>query len=407
MTSPGGIAAWLVEDYAVPMFALCFAFEGGSSQDPIGKEGLANLVAYMLSRGGGDETGTEFRERVEDLGIRVQFGAPRDMLYCSLEMLSESRDAAIRAVQQLLKNPRFSAEAVETARRRALARSALLATTPLYAARLAWDAVAFAGHPYARPIMGTESSLSAIAVDDVEGYCKRIIARDKLNVVAVGDITADELTELLDTLFGELPASAMLVPIAKADAWSGARRTVVDMDVAQSVALFGLPGIPIDDPDYRAAQVVSLIAGGGGLTSKLMEELRSKRGLAYSVSTNMDASRYASTFKGNVATRNDRLGTALDVICEELRKMSEGGFDDRDLDDAKSYVIGSQSVSLDSNTKIAAALLNVRIGGSGPDYLESRKAEIAALTLADLRRVARRMLNVDDLIVSIAGRGRW
>jgi zinc protease len=179
------------------------------------------------------------------------------------------------------------------------------------------------------------------------------------------------------------------------------------MDGSQSVARFGLMGPSIDDPDYIAAQVVAHIAGGGGMTSKLMEEVRSKRGLAYSVATDLEASRHASIFRGHVATRNDRLGNALDVICDVLRKMSDGDLDDRDLDDAKSYLIGSYPLNFDSNAKICNQLLGHRIDGFGPDYSEARKAMIAAVTLDDLKRVAKRMLRVDDLIVSIAGGGRW
>ena len=220
--------------------------------------------------------------------------------------------------------------------------------------------------------------------------------------MAVGDITPEQLGKLLDEVFGDLPASAQLTPVATTDPVSGGRQTVVDMNVPQSVAVFGMGAMPRKDPDFIPAFVLNQILGGGGFASKLMEEVREKRGLAYSVYTYVYPFQHASVFSGGVATRNDMMGKSLDIIREELKKA--GDLTQEDLDNAKSYLIGSYPLRFDTNAKIASQLLGLRMDGFGPEYIENRNALIAAVTLDDLKRVAKRMLDTDNLIVTIVGK---
>ncbi|MEI9901002.1 MAG: pitrilysin family protein [Hyphomicrobium sp.] len=214
-----------------------------------------------------------------------------------------------------------------------------------------------------------------------------------MKVVAVGDITPEQLGKLLDEVFGELPAKADLFPVAKTGPVSGGRQTVVDMDVPQSVAVFGLGAMPRKDPDFMAAFVLNQIIGGGGFASKLMEEVREKRGLAYSVYTYVYPYQHASIFSGGVATRNDMMGKSLDIIREELQKMANGEVSQSDLDNAKSYLIGSYPLRFDTNAKIASQLLGLRMDGFGPEYVDNRNATVAAVSLDDLKRVAKRLLD--------------
>ena len=400
--SPGGIEAWLVEEHALPTLALRFAFEGGGSQDPVGKDGLASFVAAMLSQGAGDMSGVEFQERLEDHAIHLEFEAGRDAVGGSLETLTEDRDVAVRLFRLAINEPRFDSDAVECIRERLFAFQANAARNPFDVASRNWDAVAFAGHPYARLLQGTRKTVGGITLDDLKSYCARTFARNALTVVAVGDITPKDLCRLLDNAFGDLPARADFVPLPRATPISGYREAVTHMDIPQSVVCFGMDGIGTDDPDYMAACVLNQIVGGDTMASKLAEELRLKRGLAFSIWTSVVPFRHASVFRGSISTCSDTVEEALDVIRDTLKDTAAGGIDETDLGSAKRYLIGSFPLSFDTNAKIASQLL--RLCGFGSDFLRRRTALIAAVTLDDVKRVARRMLRTENLIVTIAGR---
>jgi zinc protease len=402
--SPGGIEAWLVEEHAVPMMAMRFAFEGGSSQDPTGNEGLANFLSAMLDEGAGDLTSREFQERMEEISMRMRYEDSKDAFYGNFETLTANRDEAAKLLKLAINAPRFDTDAVERIRQQLQAALAYAARNPEKVALNEWYAVAFEGHPYARPSAGTEETVAKITGDDLEGYRKRIFAKDTLKVVAVGDINAEQLGALLDEVFGDLPATADLVAVSKTSPVSGGRQKVVEMNVPQSVAVFGLGAMERKDPDFIPTFVLNHILGGGGFASKLMEEVREKRGLAYSVYTYVYPYQHTSIFSGSVATRNEAIGESLDVIREEFKQMAENGPTQTELDNAKKYLIGSYPLRFDTNAKIASQLLGLRMDDFGPEYIDNRNDMMAAVTLDDVKRVAKRLLNTDDLIVTIVGK---
>jgi len=402
--SPGGIEAWLVEEHSVPMMAMRFAFDGGSSHDPVGKEGLANFVTAMLDEGAGDLSSREFQERMEDISMRMSYEEAKDAFYGNFETLTANRDDAAKLLKLALNKPHFEADSIERIRQQLIAGLVYAARDPDKVAQNEWYALAFKGHPYARPANGTEKTVGTVTHDDLEGYRKRIFAKDTLKVVAVGDIDATQLGKLLDEVFGDLPAKAELAPVSKTAPVIGGKQEVIEMNVPQSVAVFGLGAMPRRDPEFIPAFVLNQILGGGGFASKLMEEVREKRGLAYSVYTYVYPYQHASIFSGGVATRNDAMGQSLDVIRDELKKMADNGPSQEDLDNAKNYLIGSYPLRFDTNSKIATQLLGLKMDGFGPEYVENRNAMIAAVTLDDMKRVAKSLLDTQNLIVTIVGK---
>jgi zinc protease len=403
--SPGGIEAWLVEEHSVPMMAMRFGFEGGSSQDPDGKEGVSNFLTAMLDEGAGNLTSRDFQERMEDLSMRMSYEEAKDAFYGNFETLTANRDETVELLKLAINKPRFDADAVERIRQQLMAALVYAARDPDKVAQEKWYAMAFAGHPYARPANGTEETVGkSITRDDLEAYRKRVFAKNTLKVVAVGDINVEQFGKLLDEVFGDLPEKADLIPVAKTSPVKGGRQEVVEMNVPQSVAVFGVGAMERKDPDFIPAFVLNQILGGGGFASKLMEEVREKRGLAYSVYTYVYPYQHASIFSGGVATRNEAMGKSLEVIRDELKKMVDKGPSQEDLDNAKSYLIGSYPLRFDTNAKIASQLLGLRMDGFGPEYVDNRNAMIAAVTLDDLKRVAKRLLAADDLIVTIVGK---
>jgi zinc protease len=402
--SPGGIEAWLVEDHSNPMMAMRFSFEGGSAQDPAGKEGVANFVSSMLDEGAGELDAAAFQERLEDLAVRLSFSDTHDAFYGNFETLTANRDEAVDLLALALNKPLFDKEAAERIRQQILAGLVYAAKDPDRVASDEWNALAFGDHPYGRRASGTETSVAAITQADLQDYQKKIFARSNLRVVAVGDINAEELGSLLDKVFGSLPEKAELVAVPKVEPATGGKTKIIEMDLPQSVAVFGFGAMPRKDPDFLTAFVLNQLIGGGGFASRLMEEVREKRGLAYSVYSYLQPMRNASIFSGGVATRNDAVKTSIELIRQELESVATEGPNEAEFANAKSYLTGSYALRFDTNVKIATQLLGLMEEGYGTDYVEKRNALIEAITLEDAKRVAKRLLTTDNMIVTIVGK---
>jgi len=404
VVSPGGIEAWLVEGHTNPLIAIRFAFRGGASQDDQGKEGLAYFVSAMMDEGAGELNAIAFQERAQELAMRMDFDAGRDVMLGNVQTLTANKDQVFDLVRLAMTKPRFDEDAVERVRAQILAGLKFDENDPETVASLAWDRLAFQNHPYGRPIKGTIESISAITRDDLKNYARRVFARDKLVISVVGDIDPETLGKALDHLFGDLPLHSELAPVADANPPLGPTREIIEMDVPQSVAQFGHRGIPRKDDDFIPAYVLNYIIGGGGFSSRLMEEVREKRGLAYSVYSNLYPYQHGAVFVGSVATKNEAVGQSLEVIESELKRLAEQGPTAEELENAKSYLTGAYALRFESSSSIANQLLWIRIEDLGIDYVNKRNKLLEAVTLDDIKRVAKRLIEADRLIITIVGK---
>jgi len=401
--SPGGIEAWLVEEHGNPVMALRFSFEGGSAQDPAGKEGVANFLTAMLDEGAGDLKSGDFQERMEEIAVRMSYDDTRDGFYGNFETLTVHREKAVELLRLAVNAPRFDADAVDRIRKQLLANLVYAARDPEKVSAKEWSALAFAGHAYGRPAQGTEASLQSISGDDLRVFHKRTFAKSNLKVVAVGDITAAELGKLVDAVFGNLPAEADLVPVPAAKLAAGTQK-LIEMDVPQSVATFGSTAMARKHPDFMTGFVLNQLVGGGGFASRLMEEVREKRGLAYSVYSYLLPMRKTSLLSGGVATKSEAIDESLQVIRSEFKRIADEGPSETELANAKGYLTGSYALRFDSNSKIASQLLGLMEEGFGPDYIDKRNSLVEAVTMEDCKRVAKTLFNEQNLIITVVGR---
>jgi zinc protease len=401
LVSPGGIEAWFVQDATVPLVAMEYAFSGGSAQDPADKAGLGSFTANMLDEGAGDLDSRAFHERLERRAIEMSFSVTRDTLRGSMRMLKEHRDEAFGLLRLALTAPRFDAEPLERIRAQMLSNVRRESTNPVsIAGRRFWEE-AYGSHPYARPPNGTLESLPALAAADLKDYARRVIARDTLRIAVVGDIDAEALGKLLDTAFGALPAKAELAPVPDATFAKLPRQASATLDVPQTSINFGAPAPLRSDPDFMAAYIVNHILGGGTLSTRLYKEVREKRGLAYSVSESLVWMKKGALFAGTTASRADKAAETLETISTELARMGREGPTQTELDEAKSFLKGSQMLALDTSSKFATALLQYQLDGLGIDYIERRNGLVDAVTLEDARRVANRVWGQGLLSVSV------
>ncbi|QPF88000.1 insulinase family protein [Bradyrhizobium genosp. L] len=403
LVSPGGIEAWFVQDATVPLIAMEYAFSGGAGQDPAGKPGVGNLVADLLDEGSGDLDSKSYHERLDRRAIELSFQATRDHFRGSLRMLKDNKDEAYELLRTALTSPHFDPKDVERIRAQVISNLRRESTNPSALAGRKFLEVAFGDHPYGRQATGTLESVPTIDIADLKDYTRRIIAKDTLRIAVVGDVDPDTLGKLLDKTFGALPAKAELTPVPDIVATKPPQRAFIPLDVPQTVVTFGGPGVRRHDPDFMAAYVVNHILGGGGLSSRLYKEVREKRGLAYSVYEALIWMEHSSLFIGNTGTRADRAGETVDAIEAEIRRIATEGPTERELDEAKSYLKGSQMLALDTSSKLAQAMLQYQLDKLPIDYIEKRNAIVDAVTLDDTKRVAKKLWG-DGLLTVIVGR---
>ncbi len=403
LISPGGIEAWFVQDATVPLIAMEYAFGGGATQDPPDKPGVGNLVADLLDEGSGDLDSETFHERLDRRAIELSFSSTRDHFRGSLRMLKDTRDEAFDLLRMSLTSPHFDSVDVERIRSQVISGLRSDTSNPSALASRKFLEIAFGDHPYGRQVDGTLESVPKIEIADLKDYVRRVLAKDTLKIAVVGDVDADTLGKLLDRTFGGLPAKSNLAPVADIEAARPPQRAFIPLDVPQTVVTFGGPGFMRNDPNFMAGYVVNHILGGGTLSSRLYHEVREKRGLAYSVYESLLWMDHSALFVGNTATRADRAGETVEAINKEVRRMAEDGPTQTELDEAKSYLKGSQMLALDTSSKLASALLQYQLDKLPIDYIEKRNAIVDAVTLDDAKRAARRLWG-QGLITVIVGR---
>ena len=402
VVSPGGIKAWLVEQHSIPLIAVSYEFAGGVSADPPGKGGLAYLASGLMNEGAGDLDALAFQKALDERAIRMSFDADRDQFSGAMATLTEETAEAFRLLGLALSQPRFDADAVERVRDQVRSIQRSEDDQPRSIAAKAWMKAAFPGHPYASNTTGTPETLSGLTAADLHAYVKDNLSRDRLIVGVVGDITPAELGPLLDKTFGALPAKGAALNVPDVTL-AQAKTQVIERKVPQSVAVFGMPGIKRDDPDWYAAMVVNQIFGSGGFSSRLMEEVRRKRGLTYGVYTYLQPYTHAGLVLGSVATVNARMGESKQVIESEIARMADSGATEAELADAKTFLTGSYALNFDTSGAIAGQLVGIQRYGFDRDYIDKRNAYIEAVTLADVNRVAKRLLDPSRLFWVIVG----
>lgn len=402
VTSPGGIRAWLVEEHSIPFTALEIRFDGGASLDPADRRGATLMMMALLEEGSGDLDARGFAEARDRLAADFDFDAHADAATVSARFLTEHRDASVALLRQALTEPTFAPEAIERVRAQIASIIRSEDQEPGRVAGRRFDRLAYGDHPYGASRLGDGDSLAALTRDDLVAAKAAVLARDRVYVSAVGDITAAELGRLLDDLFGGLPATGAPMP-ARVEVTLKGGVTVVDLASPQSMVMFGQAGIRRDDPDFFAAFVLNHILGGSGFSARLMEEVREKRGLTYGISTWLAPMNLAEAWQGSFASANERVAEAIAVVRDEWARAAAEGVTETELEAAKTYLTGSYPLRFDGNGPIANMLVGLQTEGLPIDYVTNRNAYVEAVTLEDIRRVAARLMRPEALHFVVVG----
>ncbi|TCL01279.1 zinc protease [Shimia isoporae] len=403
VTSPGGIKAWLVEEPSIPFVAMELRFRGGTSLDAAGKRGATNLMVGLLEEGAGGLDAQGFARESEALAAQFGYDSNADAVSISARFLTENQDEALDLLRLSLVDPTFPEVAVERVRSQVLSglRSSLKDPDKIAGKRL--SALTYGDHPYATSGEGTIESVSALTRDDLVAAHKGALAKDRLFVGVVGDVTAEELGPMLDALLGDLPETGAPLP-GKAEVSFSGGADVVDFDTPQSVALFAQPGIHRDDEDFFAAYVLNVVLGGGGFESRLMNEVRKKRGLTYGVYSYLVLRDQADIYMGSVSSANNRIAESISVIREEWAKMAENGATEEEVEKAKALLTGAYPLRFDGNGAIATIMVGMQMDGMPRDYIVNRNDYVNAVTVEDVNRVAKELLDPDALTFVVVGK---
>jgi zinc protease len=402
ITTPGGLDAWLVEDHSIPFVALELRFRGGGSLDPEGQRGVTNLMVGLLEEGAAEMDAQGFARASESLAANFNYSVNDDRVSVSARFLTENREQAVDLLRASLVDPRFDPDAIERVRAQVLSIIASAQTSPRAIVSQAFDSLVFGDHPYGSSLDGTVDTVTALTRDDIAAAHRGALARDRIYISAVGDITEAELAALLDQLLGDLPETGAPLPGAADPNLPGGVK-VTDFATPQSIVAFAQPGIDRDHPDFFAAYILNHILGGGGFESRLMTEVREKRGLTYGVYSYLADKDAAQLWMGSVASANDRVAEAIAVIRDEWASLHNEGVTPEELDNAKTYLTGAYPLQFEGNGPIADIAVGMQMEGLPTDYITTRNDKVNAVTLDDINRVARDLIDPEALTFVVVG----
>jgi len=402
ITSPGGINAWVVEEPSIPFVALEIRIRGGASLDEPGKRGATNLMTGLIEEGSSDMDAQAFQTKLESLAASFSYRAYDDTMSISAQFLTENKPEALALLKQSLTEPRFDQSAIDRVRAQVISGINSDEKNPNRIAGAFFDQAAFGDHPYGTNMDGTVESVTALTQEDMFTAHRNALTRERMFVSVVGDVTAEEVGPLLDELLGDLPAEGPSLP-DDIDFGLAGGVTVIDYETPQSVALFGHAGIERDDEDFFAAFIINQILGAGGFESRLMEEVREKRGLTYGISTFLVPKFHAEMVLGQVASANDTIAQAIEVTRNEWARMANEGVTAEELDVAKTYLTGEYPLRFDGNGEIADIMVGMQMIGLPPEYVVNRNDYVEAVTLEEINRVANELLDPDALHFVVVG----
>jgi zinc protease len=402
VTSDSGINAWLVEDHSLPVISINYAFRGsGTKNDPLDKQGLARLVSNTMDEGAGDLDSQTFQKMLQDHSISLSFSAGRDHFIGSLKTLSQSKDTAFNLLQKALTEPRFDKEPIERMCKANQSRLRSSLSNPNWiAARIQNDRL-FEGHAYAMNSGGTLSSLESITADDLRAFHKTL-GKNQLVIGVTGDIEAEELKLRLDEIFGNMPVVERKEP-KKRPLQNAGNTYLYKQNIPQTIITLTQSGISRQDEDFYSAYLMNFILGASGFGSRLMEEIREKRGLTYGIYSFFQQQDEAALLSVSTSTANNSVQEMLSLIREEWNKMRLEPVSEEELKQAKAYIIGSLPLSLTSTDSISGVLLSLQLDRLPIDYLDTRAEKINAVSIDDIKAISKRLLDTKEITTIMVG----
>lgn len=403
VTLQNGLRLIVCEERSLPFVTFQLIIDGGSRVDPPGKEGVSYLTAKGLLHGTARQTAQQMSRALDFLGASLNSGSSKDYVSVSLKVLKKDLDQGFNLFMEALTQPIFPEEEFRREIQRTLGAIKSQEEDPGDLSEKEFDKAVLSTSPYGHPVVGTEESLAKLTRADLVSFHERFVRPNNAILVIVGDVSIKELKK---DLYGKLetwPARDVLPSPHELIPLTGTKTLTIDRSITQANIVLGNPGPGRNNPDFFPMVVMNYILGGGGFSSRLFNEIRGKRGFAYSVHSAFDFKRYAGTFSVSLQTKNDSAREAISIVLQEIQKMQSGLVTDKELEGAHKYLTGSFPLRFDTQSKLAGFLAQVEFYGLGNDYADTYRSNILAVTKEDVKRVANKHLSTDTYVLVVVG----
>jgi zinc protease len=399
ITLDNGLKLIVIEHHELPVVAFRMVFKSGSAFDPPGKAGLADLTAGLLRKGTKTRTATQIAEEIDFVGGSLGAGSSRDATYATCQVLKKHFDVGLNLLSDIILNPTFQEDEIERLRKQTLAGIKQQKDDPDAVADEKFREFLFGDHPYGQPSEGTETSVAALTRNDIVNFHKNYYVPQNAILAVVGDVTSGEVIDKVKAKFsGWKGASVTLPTFMEPPEIKGYQILLVDKpDLTQTYVRVGHMGVDRSNPDYFAMKVMNYILGGGGFSSRMMDEIRSKRGLTYGIYCSFDFNKLKGAYTIETFTQNDSTASAIKAIIEQIERIRSGGVTDKELEDTKSFYTGYFPLQLETPDQIATQIINVELYDLGEDYLNNYRNNVNAVSKKDVLRVAQKYLDPENL----------
>lgn len=403
-TTANGMTVVVLEQHFLPIVELHALIKVGSSQDPPEKAGVANLVASLLDEGTTSRSSKQLAEQIDFVGGSLGAQASEDFTTASTRILRKDIDLGFTLLADILQHPSFPKQEFERVRSQILGEIANDNDDPGHVAMKAFNQLVFHNHPYRWPVHGTEETLNKVTLADIQSFYSKEYLPNQVLLTIVGDVTVEQATSLVQIHFGSWkkgPAPSR--PARKPPSIDKKAVQFIEKDLTQSTIMLGHAGISRTNPDFYAVTVMNHVLGAGGFSSRLMDSIRDKQGLAYGITSHYDARAMPGSFWISLQTRTETTNQAITSVLAEMKAIREAPVSDQELAEAKSFLMGSFPLRMDSTAKLAQILGQVEFFGLGFDYFSQYPKWIDRVTKEDVQRVAKQYLNPQHYALVVVG----
>ncbi len=396
-----GLTLLVSEEHTLPFVTLMLLVKAGSKDDPTGQGGVADLTASSLLLGAAGRGLKQINEDLDYMGASMSGGANKDYATLSLRVLTKDLRRAFPIFMDVLTKPTFPAIELKKDILRVLGAIRSSEDQPGVTAERAFEEALYQNGPYGHPTEGTKESVSRLNREAVRVFHRRYYHPNNAILVVAGDADVKTVKEYLVPMLEKWPKGT--IPPRSKESKPIDRKVALNISrpVTQSNIVMGNGAMSRDNPDYYAAVVLNYILGGGSLGSRLMEDIRNKRGLAYSVESLFDARKLTGSFEIVLQTKTASTEEAMKAVVENVERIRSEPVSERELEDAKSYLIGSFPQRLSTQSSVASFFGQVEYYGLGLDYPERYSDLIGSVTIEDIQRVARSYLHPEEFVVVV------
>lgn len=398
---PNGLVLLISREHSLPLVTMQLLIDAGARKDPSGQEGLAHLTAKGLLLGTSNRTVTIMNEELDFMGASLDVSAGSDYATLGLRVLKKDLYKGFDIFLDVLTQPTFPEEEIQREVQKTLAAIQSAEADPMEVAVKAFRKTLFLNSPYGHPVEGTRESLSQLKHEAIARFYRTHHHPNGAILTIVGDITSDEVTEKLIPRLEKWPRGESPKELFTTTFAQGTKTVEIDREIAQANIILGNKGVSRQNPDYYVLTVMNYILGGGGFGSRLMDEIRVRRGLAYSIASFFDPGKFPGSFQVVLETKNVSAREAISLVLQQMERIQREMVSEQELITARNYLTGSFPLRLDTQAKMAGFITQVEYYGLGLDYPDKYALLISAITREEVLQVAKAYLHPDNYVVVI------